>query len=528
MNDEANQGSHASESLIEQLRSSLQRADSDQPVELLETHISWVLLTRDRALKIKKPVRFDFLDFSTLDLRRQFCEEEVRLNRRLAADVYLGLLGVAPGANGPELRDAASCGESALEWAVEMRRLPEELSLDNLIENDSITPEQTRRVAERLATFYRGLSNEPVGDDEYRGRLESLVRNNRNELLEAKLDLPDYIVHRIHAAQLQYLELSPEFTNRAAVHVVDGHGDLRPEHIYATDVPVVIDCLEFNASMRRVDTADELAFLEMECEALGAGDVGATIANLCFESLGDRPSDELLSFYKSYRACVRGKVAELRSQQLSGESAETMLTRARRYLELANRYVDQFARPLLLVVRGLSGTGKSTMAETIADAFGAPLLQTDVVRRELQTPGASGDGYGEGDYTEARRLAVYDRMLAGAVKSLEVGRTVVLDGTFLKRSLRRRAANLASSFGAEFLVVNCQCPTDIVKERIRQRRAGGDTLSDARPELLDAQRADEEPVSPDLPQLNFDTSAPLDECRTQLLHELRARFAAIH
>ncbi len=308
-------------------------------VEAVETHMSWIFLTDRRAYKLKKPVRYDFLDFSTAEARRWDCEEEVRLNRRLAPDVYLGVL---PLTCDPQGRMALDGEGEAIDWLVKMRRLPEERMLDHAIRRHVLREADIERVALRLARFYRASRPIPLGGAEYVGRIADNVRENLRELATPAFGLPAVLVRRIGAAQLGFLRDEAElFEQRArAGRIVEGHGDLRPEHVCMEAEPAIIDCLEFRRDFRILDAADELAFLAMECERLGEPSVGPVLFETYSRETGDAPPAQLLSFYKSYRACLRAKISIWHLKDAEVRRPEKWPRLAREYLELAQGYLS--------------------------------------------------------------------------------------------------------------------------------------------------------------------------------------------
>lgn len=310
-------------------------------VKSRETHMSWVFLTDTVVYKMKKPVHYDFLDYRTVDARRYFCEEEVRLNRRLAEAVYLGTVALTVDNSG-RLQLAGS-GE-AVDWLVKMKRLPHERMLDCSIKNRTVTEDDVKAVVNKLAGFYR--SAEPVGitPDEYLARLRQRIGESRLELARAKYGLADGQLSRIHKAQFDLLANRPElFERRAAgAMIIEGHGDLRPDHIYLGPEPVIIDCLEFERDFRILDPVEELAFLAMECEALGAWEISRLIFEAYGETTGDRPAASLIDFYKSYRACLRAKISLWHIDDVSSDKAARWRDRAREYLSLAEEYTNRF------------------------------------------------------------------------------------------------------------------------------------------------------------------------------------------
>ena len=537
-----------SDALVRWLLQAETYAERPGGVTLVETHISWVFLTDRFAYKLKKPVRFEFVDYSSVELRRRACEDEVRLNRRLAPDVYLGIVAVRRDSRGKlSLDEESSCplawplsatnngGADVVDWLVKMRRLPADRTLVELHRSNRLTDADLVRLARRLTEFDRHATPSALDPSAFRDEIERHVRANRAELLASSsrigIDvdpLPSAtIVKRVHAAQLQMLQLRPScFDARVtAGRVIDGHGDLRPEHIYFLPEPVVIDCIEFSPEFRELDVADELSFLTTECDFIDAAAAGRRIADECLNRLGDRPPAELLAFYRGYRACVRAKVAMLRSRQMDGNQGRSKRIQAVRHVELADRYADELLsaqRPLMLVVHGLTGSGKSTLAKALADRFGAELLVTDAVRRQLFGSSSAPAVYNQAIYRPQSRMAVYEALLTAAGLHLKESIPVVLDGTFLRNSLRYEAAQVAARSRARLLMVHCCCPEDVALERIVKRLATGSSLSEARPELYAQQLAEEEPSPPDLESIDVDTTAPLDAQLAELLRNLKA------
>jgi aminoglycoside phosphotransferase family enzyme len=308
-------------------------------VEAVETHMSWVFLADGWVYKLKKPVRYDFLDFSTLAARRRCCEEEVRLNRRLAPEVYLGTVVLALGPRGELGLDGA--GE-VVDWLVKMRRLPAARSLPAVVAGGALRSADLTALGSRLADFYRRCPPADLAPADYLRRQRADVEANRRELAAPGSGLPPALVGGLAAAQVVFLERHAELVGDRvrAGRVVEGHGDLRPEHVFLLETgPVVIDCIEFNREFRMVDWADELAYLGMECARLGARAAGERVLDVCAEALGDRPAAELLRFYAGRRACLRAKICLWHSADPGVADPEGWRRRAREYLELAESCV---------------------------------------------------------------------------------------------------------------------------------------------------------------------------------------------
>jgi aminoglycoside phosphotransferase family enzyme/predicted kinase len=518
------EGTISSEALVRELQQAAAYPDHPVEVQLIETHISWVFLTERHAYKLKKPVKFDFLDFSTREARRRDCEDEIRLNRRMAPNVYQA---VVPVTMDHRQRIQVEGAGQIVDWAVKMRRLPTEQSLEQLIRRDQLSEEQVDALAQTLAEYYQGASPLVMRADEYVKHFEDHIRANRRDLLVSEHGLDSAQVKRVHTAQLLFLRCDPQsLRNRVCDgRVIEGHGDLRPEHIVFDPGPLVFDCVEFNAELRQVDVLDELGFLAMECDSLGAEQVGERVVGAYCDKSGDRPSEALRNFYKAYRACVRAKVAVLRGDQLNAASRGKAQALARRYLQLATRYCRGLGPPVLLVVRGLMGTGKTTLANALAETLGADHLQTDQVRREMDdSASAYSEGYGQGRYSPQQRDRVYDALLEQARLRLEEGISVVLDGTFLTDAHRQKALGLARGGDIVPLVVTCRCPDHVARQRIEERLASGRSLSEARPELLAQQRSEEEPADDGRGVLEVDTTNGLDGQILQVTERLARRW----
>lgn len=308
-------------------------------VSSIETHFSWVFLTDTRAYKLKKPVREEFLDFTTLDARRLDCLEELRLNRRLAPEIYLDVIPlVSKGTAGLALGGRGR----VVDWLVEMRRLAAERMLDRAITAGTVDPTALRHAIRRLAEFYRGLPSESMDAEEYRRRFLQDLRAARNVFAAAPAPLARAArgATRILAG---FVRRHPACFDRriARGRIIEGHGDLRPEHVWLGEPPVFIDCLEFNRGFRVLDPVDELSFLAMECERLGAPDIGAIILATYFAATPDSVPAALIAFYQGFRACLRAKLAFRHTQDPAVACPDRWLRRSREYLVRAEIYADR-------------------------------------------------------------------------------------------------------------------------------------------------------------------------------------------
>lgn len=308
-------------------------------VDVVETHMSWVFLAGLTAYKLKKPVAYERFDFRTLEARRFYCIEELRLNRPLAEWVYLDVVALRADAAGALRIDAEG---AVVDWLVKMRRLAPHLMLDRMIEEGTANAMHLREVAAYLARFYRTLPAAAVDPRQYRIRLESEIDECERELCRPAFDLEVDLVRDLCARLRCVLERRPElFASRvAAGWIVEAHGDLRPEHIYLGTRLAVIDRLEFSAELRTLDSLDEMGFLALECERLGAPRLGAVLLETYRELTGDKAAEPLIHFYQSLRACVRAKVTIWHLREARYRDTAKWPARARQYLGLATRHMQ--------------------------------------------------------------------------------------------------------------------------------------------------------------------------------------------
>ncbi len=308
-------------------------------VEVVETHMSWVFLTAKRVYKLKKPIRRELIDFTNVDARYANCREEVRLNRRLGGDTYLGVEALSLGPDG-EL-SLGQNGGTAVDWLVVMRHLPRAAMLENQIREDRLDESALRAVAKKLAHFYRDCESVDLGIGPYLERLRDAIQ--REHRLLARYDLPEETLTALRQQQLALLEHRPGlFTERVtAGMILEAHGDLRPEHVCLSDPPVIIDCLEFSRDLRIQDRMDELSFLTMEAEKLGSTRVGEILLQVYSAETGDRPNPALLAFYRSRRALLRARLSATHLEDDPEQRRGDWLGKARDYLAIAERDIQR-------------------------------------------------------------------------------------------------------------------------------------------------------------------------------------------
>lgn len=307
-------------------------------VEAIETHMSWVFLTDGHAYKLKKPMCRGPLDFSTVEARHYYCEEEIRLNRRLASDVYLGTVALT--LDSPGHLQLGGVG-TVIDWLVKMRRLPTQHMLDYAIQHGTASEDDIVHVAERLAAFYCTCAPAPIDAAAYRSKLLHHIDYYLHELSRPAYQLPALQIIGICQQQRIFLQQMAGFLEQRiqSGKIVEGHGDLRPEHVCLRPKLVMIDCLEFSRDLRIVDAADELAFLILECERLGAAHLGSLLLRTYGEISGDSPDAALIHFYQSYRASLRAAIAIQHLDEEKFRYSPQWPRRAREYLQLAEQHV---------------------------------------------------------------------------------------------------------------------------------------------------------------------------------------------
>jgi aminoglycoside phosphotransferase family enzyme/predicted kinase len=466
-------------------------------VEVRQTHISAVFLAGSFAYKIKKPVRLGFVDFSTLSRRRHFCAEEVRLNRRLAPEVYLGVVPVARVGN--DLKVEGSAGE-VVEWAVKMQRLPEAATLQKRLRRGEITAAQLTALARKVAAFHAAAEgSERIAAF---GRFEVVAQNARENFSQSAAQVGVTVSPGVFA-RLQELteealaQLRPLIESRARRGVPrDTHGDLHLDHVYLfperpppADL-VIIDCIEFNERFRYADPVADAAFVVMDLIFHGRRDLADSFADAYLSAAQDAEGRALLPFYTAYRAAVRGKVEGLRSVEGEVPEAERSAARqrARAYWLLALGQLEEPGRrPCLLLVSGVPGSGKSTLARGLAERASFAVIRSDVVRKELAGLAAadhSRTAYAGGIYTAEWNERTYAECLRRAERLLFEGRRVLVDASFREESRRRAFLEAAERWGVPGAFLLCRAGPAAIRDRLAHRR--GD-VSDA--DWLIAQQA---------------------------------------
>ncbi|RVW04213.1 hypothetical protein EGT50_07065 [Rhodococcus xishaensis] len=472
---------------------------SDQPFAALhETHAGVVILLGNRAYKAKKPVRTEFLDFGTLQARRAVCAHELELNRRLAPDVYLGLieLGDPGGAEGEPL--------------VVMRRMPESARLSTIVQGTD-TDDWIGAIADLVAGFHAGAQRAAHISAEgtaaaVQWRWQANIREMR-DLDQSVVD--DGRVAALEQVVLRYLDGRERlFTERIdGGHLVDGHGDLLADDIFCLpDGPRILDCLDFDDRLRYLDVIDDISCLAMDLEFLGRPDLAGLLFERYTAAATDTAPSSLRHHYVAYRSFMRAKVDCIRLLQGRAASADDAV----RHTAIAEDHLNRGAVRLGLV-GGLPATGKSTLAGALADAVDATLVSSDAVRRELfadERSSVPDPGFGRGRYSPDATARVYETLLDRAQGDLERGMSVVLDASWTDRRWRERAAEVAAAALADLVPLRCTAPPVTTERRLRARLDGGDHDSEATPDIARAMalEADAWPES-----IEIDTARPADQ-----------------
>jgi aminoglycoside phosphotransferase family enzyme/predicted kinase len=536
----------------------------DKPVTVIQTHASAVLLAPERVYKLKKPKNFGFFDFSTPALRRHFCGEEVRLNRRLTPHEYLGVAPVLAFSGGRfrfgptfapgevPMPGTSLEGGYVVDYAVVMVRLPDEAMLEYLVRAGTASPTLLKEIAQRVAAFHAtSCTDEHITSF---GSLE-VIRGNWEENFE---QMRPYIGHTIDVTTYDQIagyirsfmeQRSSLFDNRVREgRIRDCHGDLRLQHVYvlegqksdtAQQSPrlAFLDGIEFNERFRFSDVTGEVAFLTMELEAASRCDLARAFVDGYVAASGDQALRELLPFYSCYRACVRGKVLSFQvdEPEVPASQREAACQQAASLFALAASYTSGPTRPTLTLVGGLMGTGKSTLALSLQHELGWTLFSSDTVRKglaHLDPTEPRANGYGQGLYSQQWTARTYDALLTEARAALAHGRSVLIDASFMQRADRQAAAREAAAYGANAIFVECTCPKEVALKRLAQRwrvRIGeckgtveaASRASDARPALYDAQCAAWEAHTPDeepgMERVVVTTTLPLAKSCEQVL-----------
>ena len=489
------------------LVATLCRADMLGPgaAELIETHISRVLLAGNLAWKIKKPINPGFLDFSTLDARRHFCREELRLNGRLAPDIYLGVEAICGSPEAPILiGDGEDGAESAFEYAVKMTRFPQDRLADRMLAAGQLYPEHLDELAHTLARFHGAIRRAAPGDGHGTPeRINTPMRRNFSLIRQALGAAPEItLLDELESwSEIQFSDLAPLMDRRREQGFVrECHGDLHLGNIAVLPDGVrVFDGIEFNPELLWIDIQSEVAFLVMDCASRGRADLGWRFLDGWLSLTGDYAGLVLWRWYVVYRALVRGMVALLRAGQVAAKARDEAWADGLAHLRLAHGLAHP-ASPVLILAHGYSGSGKSTAAQELVQGLPAIRLRSDVERKRLfgLAPGArSGSPLHGGLYGEDATIATYDELKRLTRLILSAGHTALVDACFLLHRQRDEFRALAGKLGLPCLILDCHASKEALERRIARRAEQGGDASEATIEVLEQQLATAEPLTAD-------------------------------
>ena len=470
-------------------------------IRLIETHISWVFLTGDVVYKVKKPCSLGFLDFSTLERRRQFCEEEVRLSGRFAPDLYLGVVPIA----GPAHEAMVDGKGDAIEWAVKLRQFDEAGRLDRLFDDRKLSADDCERLGAEIAHVEARLA---VADSQAGwgtpSAFAATVAMNLDQLRRARPQIAQQADSLQAWIDAEVDQVGPAIEDRVvAGKIRECHGDLHLANIVLHNGQLMaFDGIEFNESLRWIDVANDVAFLAMDLHARGRPDFAARVLNAWMEVADDHAAAEVLPVYMVYRAIVRAAVAAIRLGQATAvgdaAAAEAAGRDSDRYLDLAMS-LTATRQPRLFVTSGVSGTGKTTLAGRIIDACGAVRLRSDVERKRLAGMAATdrpADESHAGElYATEMTDRVYQRLATLAATLLRAGTNVVIDATCNIRRQRDMLAAVARDVGVPLVWLELDVPAEFVLARVAARQAAGTDASDASLDVVRSQLGSRQPIT---------------------------------
>jgi len=466
--------------------------------QLIETHISWVILTGEFVYKIKKPVDFGFLDFSTLEKRKFYCEEELRLNRRLAENLYLNVIPLTGSPDEPILKGEGK----AFEYVVKMLPFSQEMQLDHVLARNELKPDMIDSIAYLIADFHQHIDK--ANNTSNFGIPESVYQPTEENFIQIREKVTNQ-------KQLQLLSALEQWSNDTFDHIKnilserkhngfirECHGDLHLRNIaWYENKPLAFDCLEFNANFRWIDVMSEIAFLVMDLDDHKQPELAQRFLNQYLEISGDYDGCRVLRYYLVYRAMVRAKVAAIRSHQsgISQQETNEANKEFNSYLELALTYTKQQA-PFIIITRGMSASGKSTITQALLEKVGAIRIRSDRERKRLFNIKPNQNSHanaGQGIYDAEATQKTYHKLLALTETIIDGGFPVIIDATFSKPEQRQLFKDLATKKHVRYIILEFSATHETLKQRIRNRK---NDVSDADITILENQIKKWNPLEP--------------------------------
>ena len=485
--------------LIAFLESPASYPHGPEEVRSLQTHISWVFIAPPFVFKVKKAVNLGFLDFSTLEKRRYFCQRELELNRRLAPDIYLGVVPIYQSASGFSFN---AQGEIA-EYVVKMRELPHGGFLNELVKKNRVGEKEIARVISRLHRFYE--SETPKPEIEQWGTPEKLKISTDENFAQVKPFVGQTISPAgfdaiCHYTNQFYVANEKLFSERIQQHrILDCHGDLHLDHVHLTPkATTIFDCIEFNDRFRFIDIANDLAFLAMDFDFEGRRDLGTLLLENAARELLDAGMLKITNFYKCYRAFVRGKVETIQAAEKETTNRQEHETHATRYFRLALQYAVAGSEPLALAVMGRIGTGKTTVAKQLASELDWLVFSSDEIRKAAAgVPLTERTALELRDKVYSKQMTeqTYKKLLDNGLASLATRSGVILDATFSSRAYRKLLRHACAQAGVHLQLVELDLDPGQIKRRLKARDKIAGEISDARSEDFEKLSATYEPPS---------------------------------
>jgi uncharacterized protein len=493
-------------------------------VDMIQTQMSFIFLTGKYVYKLKKAVNLGYLDYTSLEKRRFFSQQEVFLNRRLSPDVYLGVIPVNKNYRGISLN-----GEGEIiDYLVKMLYLPQNRMMNILLDRNRVTPEMIEQLAQKLVDFHTIAATNP--DISTYGDIKTIQINTNENFSQTE----KYLGSTITLDQFRNIQ---EYTDRTLLENVsifrqravtgkikDCHGDLHSQHICFTHILSIFDCIEFNDRFRYCDVASEIAFLAMDLDHYGRADLSRKFTDSYINISRDEQIKEVLKFYKCYRAYVRGKVNSFKSEDpyISETERKMALNTARSYFELAGSYSR--SKPRLFITVGLVGSGKSTLAKTLARRLGLTVISSDVTRKQMASIPLTEHHFDQmesGIYSENFTRLTYDSLYVEAEKILKRGDSVILDASFISNGERNRASALAANTGVDFYILECRLDETNTRHRLA-KRLKNISISDGRWEIYEPQKKKFEPVLETNSGHYFliDSALPLEERVDEIMSKI--------
>lgn len=506
-------------------------------MELIETHISWIILTGDYAYKIKKPVNLGFLDFTSLAKRKQYCEAELSLNARSAPDIYIGLVAIRGAASSPEICDDSA--GPALEYAIKMHQFQQTDLFSERCQRGTLTAEHINQLATKVADFHQQVAVAPPNATY--GLPEQIILPMRQNFTQIRALLSSELASLPAAWRMQleqveawtetsFQRLQPLLVERHEQgYVRECHGDLHLGNITLFhDQVTLFDCIEFNHEFRWIDVISDLAFLMMDLSDHAQHSFAHRLLNNYLEITGDYAGLRLLGFYTAYRAVVRAKIALFTLQGMTHQAPqrEHLFQQYQRYMELAES-CSALPNRLVLTMHGLSGTGKSTVAMRLVDRLGMVRIRSDVERKRLMHVDAHSHPEGalaDQLYSDDLTFQTYEKLAELTGYVLDAGLSVIVDATNLKHWQRAHLQQVADHRGVPLCIAYCQASMSVIKEWIQKRRREEEDVSDAHLGIVDSQIAHRDPLTRDERKQCFIIHSNILEETNELVSEIRKRF----